>query len=82
MVTARNELPPDPVSAMQPLLSADLDRLMVDHAPWRREVLAPASGDTVRIAALNDRVQAHRRVDNVLLTVRDGVLLVYKRPTE
>jgi caffeoyl-CoA O-methyltransferase len=53
--------------------------LVFDNVLWSGEVLAPESADARGIAALNDLVQRDARVDNVLLTVRDGVLLVRKR---
>ena len=32
------------------------------------------------ISAFNERVEQDPRVDNVCLTVRDGMMLVWKRP--
>jgi caffeoyl-CoA O-methyltransferase len=53
--------------------------MVVDNVLWSGEVLEPESDDALGIVALNDRVQADDRVENVMLTVRDGVLLVRKR---
>ena len=53
--------------------------MVIDNVLWSGEVLSPESDDAQGIAALNDEVQADDRVENVLLTVRDGVLLARKR---
>lgn len=53
--------------------------IVVDNVLWSGDVLAPRSEDARGIAALNDMVQDDPRVENVLLTVRDGVLLIRKR---
>jgi caffeoyl-CoA O-methyltransferase len=53
--------------------------LVVDNVLWSGEVLAPESDDARGISALNDRVQHDDRVENVMLTVRDGILLARKR---
>jgi predicted O-methyltransferase YrrM len=44
-------------------------------------VLDPADGDegTKALVAFADHVQADDRVDNALLTVADGLLLIWKR---
>ena len=50
--------------------------IVVDNVLRRGRVLAPES-DADRITGeLNDRIQADSRVINVLLPVRDGVMLV------
>ena len=53
--------------------------MVIDNVLWSGEVLSPESDDARGIAALNDKVQFDDRVENVLLTVRDGVLLARKR---
>jgi caffeoyl-CoA O-methyltransferase len=53
--------------------------LVFDNVLWSGEVLSPQSADARGIAALNDLVTGDARVDNVLLTVRDGLMLVHKR---
>ena len=50
-----------------------------DNALWSGAVLAPHDDDSRGIAALNDKAQSDDAVDNVLLTIRDGLLLVRKR---
>jgi len=52
---------------------------VADNTLWSGDVLAPKSEDARGIAAFNDRVQNDERVENVLLTVRDGVMLARKR---
>ena len=52
---------------------------VADNTLWSGDVLAPKSEDARGIAAFNDRVQNDDRVENVLLTVRDGVMLARKR---
>jgi predicted O-methyltransferase YrrM len=53
--------------------------MVVDNTLWSGRVADPAEDDgSVRaIRALNDRVRDDPRVDNVLLTVRDGMNLVW-----
>ncbi len=53
--------------------------LVFDNVLWSGEVLAPETEDAKGIAALNDRITADEQVDNVMLTVRDGVMLTRKR---
>ncbi len=53
--------------------------IAVDNVLWSGSVLNPSDEDAEAIAMLNDRVQADERVNNVLLTVRDGVMLIRKR---
>jgi predicted O-methyltransferase YrrM len=53
--------------------------VVIDNALWSGAVLAPKNDDARAIAALNDKVAADERVESVLLTVRDGILLARKR---
>lgn len=53
--------------------------LAVDNALWSGRVLEPRDEDSRAIAELNRTVQSDPRVDNVLLPIRDGVLLAVKR---
>ena len=53
--------------------------LVIDNVLWSGEVLDPQSDDAKGIAAVNDKVVGDPRVDNVLLPVRDGVMLVRKK---
>jgi caffeoyl-CoA O-methyltransferase len=63
-----------------PLL-ADNGLMVVDNTLWSGTVADPANQDesTNAIRALNDRVLEDPRVENVLLTVRDGMNLVRRR---
>jgi caffeoyl-CoA O-methyltransferase len=53
--------------------------ILIDNVLWSGRVLEPADEDTEAIARLNDTIVADDRVENVLLTVRDGVQLVVKK---
>ena len=53
--------------------------ILVDNTLWSGKVLDPKDQDSLAIDALNSRIARDRRVENVLLTVRDGVQLVRKR---
>ncbi len=53
--------------------------LAVDNVLWSGRVLDPRDEETRAIHELNERVRRDLRVEHVLLTVRDGVLLVRKR---
>jgi caffeoyl-CoA O-methyltransferase len=66
--------------ATLPLL-ADAGLMVVDNTLWSGAVADPENdSETTRaIRALNDRVLEDPRVDNVLLTVRDGMNLVWYR---
>ncbi len=62
-----------------PLL-ADSGLIVVDNTLWSGRVADPGEEDenTRAIRALNDRVRNDPRVENVLLTVRDGMNLVWR----
>ena len=66
--------------ATLPLL-AENGLMAIDNTLWSGDVADPEqdSDSTRAIRALNDRVLEDPRVDNVLLTVRDGVNLVWRR---
>ena len=66
--------------ATLPLL-ADGGLMVVDNTLWSGRVADPDDNEetTRAIRALNDRVVDDPRVDNVLLTVRDGMNLVWRR---
>jgi caffeoyl-CoA O-methyltransferase len=65
--------------ATLPLL-ADGGLMVVDNTLWSGQVADPEDQDenTLAIRALNDRVLEDPRVENVLLTVRDGMNLVWR----
>ncbi len=53
--------------------------LVADNVLWSGRVLDPQDEDSHAIVAFNQRVQADTRVENVCLTVRDGLMLAWKR---
>lgn len=53
--------------------------VVVDNVLWSGRVLAPESEDDVAIVAFNRHAAADARVDKVMLTVRDGLLIARKR---
>jgi caffeoyl-CoA O-methyltransferase len=65
--------------ATLPLL-ADGGLIVVDNTLWSGRVVDDEEQDesTQAIRALNDHVSADPRVENVLLTVRDGMNLVWR----
>jgi caffeoyl-CoA O-methyltransferase len=54
--------------------------IVADNVLWSGKVLQPEDDDTRAIVAFDERVQTDPRVENVCLTVRDGMLLAWKRP--
>jgi caffeoyl-CoA O-methyltransferase len=53
--------------------------MVLDNMLWSGGVLAPTDAAARALDALNRTIEKDARVDNVLLTVRDGVHLVRKR---
>jgi caffeoyl-CoA O-methyltransferase len=53
--------------------------LVADNTLWSGRVLAPQRPDDHALVAFNQRVAADPRVEKVLLTVRDGMMLALKR---
>lgn len=68
----------DYYEATLPLLRAG-GLVVADNTLWSGEVLDPKTPSARAIAAFNDRVTGDPRVDNVLLPVRDGIMLARKR---
>lgn len=50
-----------------------------DNVLWSGKVIDQKDDDTRAIVAFNDLVQSDPRVENVCLTVRDGMMLAWKR---
>ena len=50
-----------------------------DNVLWSGKVVDPEDDDTRAIVAFSRLVQSDRRVENVCLTVRDGMMLAWKR---
>jgi caffeoyl-CoA O-methyltransferase len=53
--------------------------IAIDNVLWSGRVLNPDSVFDKAIVALNKKVQSDERVDQVMLTVRDGLYLALKR---
>jgi caffeoyl-CoA O-methyltransferase len=53
--------------------------IAVDNVLWSGNVLDPKDDSGRAIVAFNDRVQADERVTNVILTVRDGLMLIRRK---
>ena len=54
--------------------------IVADNVLWSGKVLNPDDDHTRAIVAFDDKVQSDPRVENVCLTVRDGMMLAWKRP--
>lgn len=52
--------------------------ILFDNALWKGKVVAPNDAPGRAIHQLNETVQADARVDNVMTTIRDGILIVRK----
>ena len=55
--------------------------IVADNVLWSGRVLAPESPDDHAIVAFDKLVQSDPRVENVCLTVRDGMMLAWKKPS-
>ncbi len=53
--------------------------LVADNVLWGGGVLHPKEESDKALAAFGDHVQGDRRVESVMLTVRDGLTLAYKK---
>ena len=53
--------------------------LVADNVLWSGKVVDPKDTDDHAIVAFNRLVQSDSRVENVCLTVRDGIMLAWKR---
>ena len=54
--------------------------IVADNVLWSGRVLDPKSEDDHAIVAFDELVQSDPRVESVCLTVRDGMMLAWKRP--
>ena len=54
--------------------------IVADNVLWSGRVLDPQDEDGRAIVAFDKLVQSDPRVENVCLTVRDGIMLAWKRP--
>jgi caffeoyl-CoA O-methyltransferase len=53
--------------------------IVVDNVLWSGRVLNPEDHDTIAIDQFNKHVTKDERVENVCLTVRDGMMLIWKK---
>lgn len=53
--------------------------IVADNVLWSGRVLAPENASDHALVAFNEHVQRDDRVENVMLTVRDGVTVIRKR---
>jgi predicted O-methyltransferase YrrM len=53
---------------------------VADNVLWSGRVLNPQDADDHAIVAFDRLVQSDMRVENVCLTVRDGLMVARKRP--
>jgi caffeoyl-CoA O-methyltransferase len=53
--------------------------MVVDNVLWSGRVLAPKDVTDRAIAAFNKRIVRDRRMETVMLTVRDGITLAWKK---
>src|SRR5436190_6238257 len=65
--------------AVMPLLRPG-GLIVADNVLWSGRVLDPQSDDDHAIVAFDKLVQSDPRVENVCLTVRDGMMLAWKKP--
>ncbi|HKX28549.1 MAG TPA: class I SAM-dependent methyltransferase [Blastocatellia bacterium] len=54
--------------------------IIADNVLWSGKVVQPDDDDARAIVAFDHHVQQDPRVENVCLTVRDGMMLIRKRP--
>jgi caffeoyl-CoA O-methyltransferase len=74
---ADKERYPDYYELVLPLLKQG-GLLIADNTLWSGRVLAPVATTDLAITHFNDVVTADPRVQNVLLSVRDGMMLARK----
>jgi predicted O-methyltransferase YrrM len=53
--------------------------ILADNALWYGRVFAPEDDDSRAMADFNEMVRADTRVENIFLTIRDGIFLIRKR---
>jgi caffeoyl-CoA O-methyltransferase len=53
--------------------------ILADNTLWDGRVLHPSSDDDRAIVAFNQKVASDPRVERVLVTIRDGVMMAWKR---
>jgi caffeoyl-CoA O-methyltransferase len=68
----------DYYEAALPMLS-EHGLIAVDNVLWSGNVLDPKDDDAKAIVAFNDHVARDERVSHVMLTVRDGIMLIRRK---
>jgi caffeoyl-CoA O-methyltransferase len=53
--------------------------LLADNTLWKGKIVSPQDDSDRAIVKFNDHVQNDSRVESVMLTIRDGVTLAFKR---
>lgn len=53
--------------------------IVIDNMLWGGDVLNPTDGQAIAIDKLNKLILQDNTVDNILLTIRDGINIVYKK---
>ena len=77
-IDADKENYPNYYDAVLPLLRQG-GLLVADNVLWSGRVLEPKEETDRAIVVFNDKVAKDERVEKVLLTVRDGMMLVVKK---
>src|SRR5262252_3225682 len=77
-IDADKENYPKYYDAVLPLLPSN-GLIVADNTLWSGSVLDPRDDSGKALAAFNDKIAADTRVEKVLLTVRDGMMLIRKR---
>jgi predicted O-methyltransferase YrrM len=52
--------------------------ILADNVLWSGKVLSPSDDDSIALDNFNKKIQADGRVSNLLLTIRDGLMLCIK----
>jgi predicted O-methyltransferase YrrM len=52
--------------------------ILVDNVLWSGKVIDATDKDTLAVTAFNDKVHNDPRVENVLLPIRDGIMIIRK----
>lgn len=56
--------------------------ILADNVLWSGKVVEDdQSAETLALKAFNDKVQKDERVDNIMLTIRDGLMMIRKKET-
>ena len=53
--------------------------IILDNMLWSREVLNPKTLEALTLNNLNDMIQSDNRIYNLLLPIRDGIMMCIKK---